>query len=291
MRPVSTFSIVACDPSRKEWGVGVQSKFLAVGAVVPWARAGVGAVATQSYANFLYGPEGLDMMAKGMAAEEVIKELTEPDEEHALRQVGVVDAEGRAAAFTGEDCHDWAGHLVGDGFTCQGNILVPGTVEAMVKRFEDVRDGGGELADWLVDALEAGQAAGGDKRGRQSASVLVVRQGGGYGGNNDRYLDLRVDDHPQPIQTLRKLVKSHHLFFGEVNPENLVPLEDVAAEVQTILQRTGHYDGSANGAFDAATRKALRALVGVENLEERWDGKGDQIDSQVLDYLRDRFGD
>ncbi len=290
MQPIATFSIVAYDPTRQEWGVAVQSKFLAVGAVVPWARAGAGAVATQSYANLTYGPRGLEMMEQGMAAQEVIEALTSEDEGRALRQVGLVDREGRAAAFTGPDCHAWAGDIVGDGFACQGNILVPGTVEAMAVRFERVRGGPGELADWMVEALVAGQEAGGDSRGRQSASVTVVREGGGYGGNNDRYLDLRVDDDPKPIRRLQKLVEAHHLYFGEVDPNNLIPLADIARELQDLLQRTGQYSGPTTGIFDDATRKALRALVGMENLEERWNGEGDTIDRLVVDYLRERFG-
>jgi uncharacterized Ntn-hydrolase superfamily protein len=202
----------------------------------------------------------------------------------------MVDPAGHAAAYTGAECHNWAGHLVGDGFACQGNILIPGTVEAMAQHFERARGGPGELADWLVAALMAGQEAGGDSRGRQSASVTVVRQGGGYGGNNDRYLDLRVDDDPRPIRKLHELVTSHHLYFGQVDPDDLLPLADLAAELQSLLRRTGHYDGPASGVFDEATRTALRALVGMENLEERWNGQGDAIDRLVVEYLRDRYG-
>jgi len=290
MKLISTFSIVAYDPGRQEWGVAVQSKFLAVGAVVPWARAGAGAVATQSYVNLTYGPAGLNMMATGTSAEDTITILTGQDEQHSLRQVGMVDRQGHAAAFTGDGCHDWAGHIVGDGFACQGNILVPGTVEAMAERFEQTRTGSGELADWLVDALAAGQAAGGDSRGRQAAGVLVVRENGGYGGNNDRYLDLRVDDNPYPIQELQKLVQAHHLYFGEVNPADLIPLNDLVTELQEMMRQTGHYDGPQTDTFDEASRNALRALVGTENLEERWNGKGDMIDGQVVEYLRDKYG-
>lgn len=288
-RPIATFSIVAYDPDREEWGVAVQSKFLAVGAVVPWARAGAGAVATQSYANLTYGPDGLRLMEEGHSAEETIARLTKQDEQQALRQVGMVDRQGNAAAFTGEECYDWAGHITGEGYTCQGNILVPGTVEAMAEKFETVRNGEGELADWLVLALAAGQNAGGDKRGRQSAAVLVVRAGGGYGGNNDRYLDLRVDDDPLPIQQLQKLLQMHHLFFQETDPADLVPLSEVTPRLQSLLQKTGHYEGPLNGKFDETTRKALRALVGTENLEERWDGTGDLIDRQVVHYLLDKY--
>ena len=289
-QPIATFSIVAYDPGRAEWGVAVQSKFLAVGAVVSWARAGAGAVATQSYANLAYGPQGLDLMAGGASAADAIAILTSADDGHSQRQVGMVDAAGRAAAFTGEGCHFWAGHVVGDGFACQGNILVPGTVEAMAARFAAVRSGPGELADWLVEALAAGQTAGGDSRGRQSAAVLVVRGGGGYGGNNDRYLDLRVDDHPEPIEELKRLLVLHHLYFGAVDPEAAISLESLAAELQAMLARTGFYTGPISGSFDDATRVALRGLVGRENLEERWDGSGDVIDRFVVEYLRDRFG-
>jgi uncharacterized Ntn-hydrolase superfamily protein len=254
------------------------------------ARAGAGAVATQSYANVLYGFQGLELMENGRSAEETIRSLVDADENREQRQVGMVDAKGQAYAFTGKECFDWAGHIVGEGFTCQGNILIPGTVEAMVKRFEQVRGGDGELADWLVAALDAGQQAGGDSRGRQSASVLVVRAGGGYGGNNDHYLDLRVDDHPEPIKELARILRIHHLYFGEVDKDDLVSLADVAAELQTLLTRTGYYKGKKTGEFDEETRKALRALVGAENLEERWNGEGDQIDRMALEFLREKFG-
>lgn len=288
--PIATFSIVAYDPHKREWGVAVQSKFLDCAAVVSWARAGAGAVATQAFANIAYGADGLDLMASGTSAAETIEQLTAADEQRAQRQVGMVDKFGRAASFTGDDCFHWAGHIVGEGFACQGNILVPGTAEAMAGAYEGARRGSGELADWLVAALSAGQAAGGDSRGRQAAGVLVVRHNGGYGGNNDRYLDLRVDDHPDPIVKLAELVTMHHLLFGEVDPDNLIPLAEVAGDLQAVLRRTGHYSGPVNGVFDDETRSALRALVGNENLEERWDGTGDAIDRVVVDYLLDRFG-
>ncbi|MBX7235747.1 MAG: DUF1028 domain-containing protein [Caldilineales bacterium] len=281
-----TFSIVAYDPGRGEWGVAVASKFLAAAAVVAWARAGAGAIATQSYAKVGYALEGLDFLAEGLAAQEVIARLTAADEGRAQRQVGMVDRLGRAAAFTGEGCHPWAGHLVGDGYACQGNILVPGTVGAMSAAFEQARQGPGELADWLVEALLAGEAAGGDSRGRQSAGVLVVRAGGGYGGDNDRYLDLRVDDDPGPIARLKQLLMLHHLYFGQTRPDDLIPLAAVAAELQGLLRRTGYYYGPIAGVFDPATRAALRAWVGVENLEERWNGEGEVIDRLVVEYLR-----
>ncbi|MGB6423542.1 MAG: DUF1028 domain-containing protein [Anaerolineales bacterium] len=289
MHSIATFSIVAYDSDRREWGVAVQSKFLAAAAVVSWAQAGAGAVATQAHANLTYGPQGLEMMDKGLPAEDTIEALISSDEHRAMRQVGLVDREGRASAYTGADCIEWAGHVVGVGFTCQGNILVRGTVEAMARRFEQVRRGPGELADWLLQALATGQAAGGDKRGRQAAGVLVVRENGGYGGDNDRYLDLRVDDDPKPIQKLMELVEMHHLYFGEVDPSDLIPLQSTAAELQDLLQRTGQYDGPVTGVFDEVTRKSLCTLVGIENLEERWNGEGDMIDRHVVEYLRDKF--
>ncbi len=286
---IHTFSIAAYDPGRKEWGVAVQSKFLAAAAVVSWAEANAGAVATQSYANVTYGRTGLDLMAAGRIAEEVLDTLVKDDPDRDLRQVGVVDRSGNAAAYTGKECHDWAGHIVGDGFCCQGNILVPGTVEAMADRFRQDRKGDGELADWLVAALAAGQQAGGDQRGRQAAGVLVVRDQGGYGGDNDRYLDLRVDDHPRPIEKLAELVESHHLFFGEVDPADLVSLEEHSRAIREILIMSGEKNIESKGPFTAQVRKLLRTLVGKENLEERWDGEGEMIDRKVIDYLQKRL--
>jgi uncharacterized Ntn-hydrolase superfamily protein len=179
--------------------------------------------------------------------------------------------------------------MVGEGYSCQGNILIPGTLEAMSARFEAVRGKSGELADWLVEALEAGQEAGGDKRGRQSAGVLVVRENGGYGGDNDRYLDLRVDDHPFPILKLKQLVETHHLYFGDVNPDDLIPLTSVVKELQGIMKKTGHYQGDVSGVVDDNTLQALRHLIGEENLEERWGGDTKAIDNKVVEYLREKF--
>jgi uncharacterized Ntn-hydrolase superfamily protein len=172
----------------------------------------------------------------------------------------MVDKNGRAAAYTGAGCHHWAGHIVGEGYACQGNILIPGTVEAMAEAFEQARKGMGELAEWLVAALAAGQA-----------------------------LDLRVDDDPEPIARLSRLVEMHHLYFGATDPADLIPLAEVAVDLQDILRRTGYYNGPADGIFSDDTRKALRALVGVENLEERWDGSGDLVDRVVVDFLQERF--
>ena len=265
----------------------MESKFLSAGSVVPWAKAGAGAVATQSWANTSYGPRGLAMMEEGMSAQDVMAKLTEEDGDRALRQIGVVDAKGNAAAFTGEECYDWAGHIVGGNFACQGNILVSeDTVRAMASAFEETP---GALADRLLAALLAGQAAGGDRRGRQSAALLVVKERGGYGGYNDRYVDLRVDDHATPIKELTSLLKLHKLYFSETDPKKLVKIEgNVAKEIQEILRRNGYYQGPTNGIYDEDTKKALRDFVNTENLEERW--RDDQLlDGVILEFMRERF--
>jgi uncharacterized Ntn-hydrolase superfamily protein len=292
MNHPSTFSIVAYDPERREWGVAVQSKFLAAAAVVSWARAGAGAVATQSYANTSYGPRALDWMAQGMSAQEAIARLVADDEGRAQRQVGLVDAQGNAASFTGEGCLEWAGHIVGKHYACQGNILVDErTVKAMAETFESTASASGELGERLVAALAAGQAAGGDRRGQQAAGLLVVREGGGYAGFNDRYIDLRVDDDPQPIEKLRQLLELHHLYFGTPGPEDWLRIEgEIAQELQRMAAKTGWYSGPILGKYDAATRTALRDLIGVENLEERFREDEGAIDTLALKVLRERVG-
>jgi uncharacterized Ntn-hydrolase superfamily protein len=213
--PIATFSIVGYDPATGDLGVGVQSKFFSVGSVVPWAKAGVGAVATQSWANVTYGPEGLKLLEKGKSPAEAMKILTQADARREFRQVGIVDAKGRAESFTGKRCNEWAGHQTGKHYAAQGNILAG---EAVVKDMAAVyekaqKKPGTELADWLMAALEAAQAAGGDKRGRQSSALLVVRAGGGYSGQGDRYIDLRVEDHKTPVEELGRLLKLHKNFF------------------------------------------------------------------------------
>ena len=201
---VSTFSIVAYDAEQKAWGIGVASKFLAVGHVVPWAGSDAGAIATQSYANTSYGPRGLKLLQEGKSAEEVMKVLTESDEQRGRRQVGIVDKEGNAATYTGEKCLPWCGGKTGKNYTCQGNILAgPEVVEEMASAFEQSE---GPLAWKIIAALKAADAAGGDVRGRQSAAILIVKEGAGYGGFNDRMIDFRVDDHEQPIPELARIL-------------------------------------------------------------------------------------
>jgi uncharacterized Ntn-hydrolase superfamily protein len=254
--------------------VGVQSKFLAVGSVVPWAEPDVGAIATQSYANPRYGPEGLRALRRGLSAEEVVRRLTDADAGRDQRQVGVVDREGRAATFTGPGCHDWAGGRTGDCYAAQGNILVSGeTVDALAETFEA---SGGSLAERLLGCLAAAQAAGGDRRGQQSASLLVVEQDGGYARLSDVVLDLRVDDHERPIEELERLYGLHKALYGRTpDDEWLAVDETLRAELRERLGRLGY--------------ESLEDWAGVENLEERVYGE-ERIDPVVLAELRRKSG-
>jgi uncharacterized Ntn-hydrolase superfamily protein len=273
-----TFSIVghsidAADGSTVSMGVAVASKFLAVGAAVPAAAVDVGAIATQAFANLAYRPDGLRLLGEGRSAQETLDALTAADEGRDQRQAGVVDATGRSATFTGPACHDWAGGRTGDGYSVQGNILTgPGVVEAMEKAWLDSE---GRLADRLLTALTAGDLAGGDRRGRQSAALLVVRRAGGYGGTSDVEVDLRVDDHPDPVPELGRLLDLHRLYFDRPDPGTLLPLEgELADEVDLRVRSLG---------FDT-----LDDWAGVENYEERLvDG---QIDPLVLSQLRAATG-
>jgi uncharacterized Ntn-hydrolase superfamily protein len=282
-----TFSIVACDPLTGDLGIAVASKFLAVGAVVPWARAGIGAVATQAYANTEYGPRGLELLASGLDAVQASERLRTDDDPAGvlMRQVGIVDAHGRAATYSGPDCQPWAGGRSGAGYACQGNILSgAAVVDTLAETFERTA---GDLAERLVQALAAGQAAGGDRRGQQSAALLVVRAGAGYGGRNDRYIDARVDDHRHPIDELRRILRLWRVYFETPNPRDLIQLTpDLAAEVQTLLGRAGAYHGQPSGVWDRPSVTALRTWAGIENLEERLRDGG--IDPIVLRLLREQ---
>jgi uncharacterized Ntn-hydrolase superfamily protein len=277
---VATYSIVACDLDAGQWGVAVQSKFLAVGSVVPWAEPQVGAIATQSYANPRYGPDGLALLREGRSAEEAIEALTTADEGRAERQVGIVDGQGRAATFTGGACHDWAGGRTGNGYAAQGNILVSHeTVDALALTFE--RNGHLSLAERLVECLAAAQAAGGDRRGQQSASLLVVEKDAGYANLSDVVVDLRVDDHAHPIVELRRLYALHNELFGITPLEDWVTVDEaLAGELRERLGTLG-YDGDLGQAFND--------WAGTENLEERVDGL-ERIDPVVLGALRKQSG-
>ena len=275
-RTVATYSIAACDLEAGQWGVATQSKFLAVGSVVPWAEPGIGAIATQAYANPRYGSEGLVLLREGLSAEEVVERLTAAYEGRDQRQLGVVDNQGRSASFTGKECLDWAGGRTGPCYAAQGNILVSAeTVDAIAETFEASQ---GPLVERLLGSLDAGQAAGGDRRGQQSAAILVVEQDGGYAGLSDTVVELRVEDHELPLQELRRLYRLHEALFGETPREEWLDVDDeLAAELRERLAKLG-YDGELDDAFNQ--------WAGNVNLEERVDGTG-QIDPVVLAELRE----
>ncbi|MEK3993632.1 DUF1028 domain-containing protein [Psychrobacillus sp. FSL K6-2365] len=277
-----TFSIVGFDPHTKELGIAVASKFLCVGAVVPFAKAGVGAIATQSWANLNYGIDGLDMLQSGMSPEEVLKELVVNDEKSGARQVGIVDAVGRSVTFTGEDCFEWAGGHSGENFAIQGNILVnQETVDAMKSVFLQ-QDG--PLEERLLAALYAGDIAGGDSRGKQSAALLVVKENGSYGEYTDRYIDLRVDDHTDPVKELGRLLKLHQLYFSGTAPEDIVSIDGVLAdEIQNMLYENGFLDRDLTEKDDLLD--AIQSYHLIENFDERVQDRG-FIDKKVVEYMR-----
>ena len=282
-----TFSIVAVDRATATWGVAVQSKFLAVGSVVPWAEAGAGAVATQALANVRYGPEGLALLRGGTSASEVVRRLTEADPGRDERQLGVVDARGGSAAFTGSKCLDWAGHEVGDGYACQGNILFgPAVVRAMARTYEATP---GDLLDRLLAALSAGQREGGDRRGMQSAALLAVRAGGAYGGGGDRWVDVRVDDHPSPIEELKRIFTLYDMtMLSREDPATLLVIDgDVARELQHDLGVLGYYTGRRTGTWDDASRGAFARFVGEHNFENK-QRDDDRLWPSIAEYLRSR---
>ncbi|TML87821.1 MAG: DUF1028 domain-containing protein [Actinobacteria bacterium] len=275
---VATYSIVACDLEAGQWGIGVQSKFLAVGSVVPWAEAQVGAIATQAWANPRYGPDGLALLREDVPAQEVVDRLVADDPGRDERQVGVVDRLGGSASYTGTACLEWAGDRTGPCYAAQGNILVSdATVDALAVTFESTA--GESLAQRLLECLAAAKVAGGDRRGQQSAALLVVERDGGYARLSDVVLDLRVDDHDQPVAELRRLHGLHDRLFGRTPDEEWLTVDDVlAAELRERLARLG-YEGELAAAFDR--------WAGVENLEERLDRTGARVDPVVLEALRE----
>ncbi len=284
-----TFSIVACDLEEQSWGVAVASKFPAVGAVVPWAQADAGAVATQSFANTSYGPHGLELMGKGLSADEALAKLLQEDPDRELRQVGLVDAQGRSATFTGAGCFPWAGGVAvsssalrTSGYAIQGNILKSAKViPAIEKTFLKTK---GNLPTRLHAALLAGDRAGGDKRGRQSAAIYVVKPKGGYGGFVDRWIDYRVDDHEDPVLRLGELLEMRELYFGKSPAKERTELKGKALQqVTDILTRAGYLKKSNN------FRKSFNEFIGNENFEERADPEAQWIDGSVLKYLVKKF--
>jgi uncharacterized Ntn-hydrolase superfamily protein len=275
-RIVATYSIAACDLEAGQWGVATQSKFLAVGSVVPWAEPHVGAIATQAWANPRYGSEGLALLREGLTAEQAVERLTSADEGREHRQLGIVDREGRSASFTGNECLEWAGGRTGACYAAQGNILVSQeTVDALAHTFEASN---GPLAERLLDCLDAAQAAGGDRRGQQSAAILVVEKDGGYAKLSDVVVELRVEDHARPLAELRRLYRLHDALFGETPREEWLTVDEaLASEVRERLAKLG-YEGDLEGAFNA--------WAGNVNLEERVDGI-EEIDPVVLEELRE----
>ncbi|MGZ4113161.1 MAG: DUF1028 domain-containing protein [Tumebacillaceae bacterium] len=283
-RLIHTFSIVARDPKTGEIGVGVASKFLAVGSIVPWAKASVGGIATQSWAKTSFGPDGLKMLAEGKTAQEVLDALLADDDNKEWRQLGIVDNQGNAAAFTGKKCETFEGHIVGEGYTVQGNMLEgPEVLDAMSIAFQYAR---GDLANRLLAALVAGDEAGGDRRGRQSAALYIVRDKGSYDGLIDKYIDLRVDDHEHPIQEMQRLLALHRLFLGETDPNKLRPLEgEVLNELIGHLIRFNYLSEGTFTEYDSNVKRAFQRYCAVENFDTRW-REDEQIDEEILVYMR-----
>lgn len=274
-----TFSIVAIDLAQEQIGVAVQSKFLAAGALVPYAKAGVGGVASQSFTDVTFGARGLQLLERGLAPDEVLARLLEGDPQRQLRQVAVVAADGNSANFTGEECLKWAGGRIGPGYAAQGNILAGSrVVDGLIAGFERTPER--PLADRLIDALREAQRAGGDRRGQESAALLVVAPNAGYGGNHDRMIDLRVDHHDEPIEELANLLDLHQLLFGRTADQDVLaadpPLRRQVDEYLGVLGRAGEH---------ADVWRRFYDWVLMENLEERWLGD-DRVDRVVLDHLR-----
>jgi uncharacterized Ntn-hydrolase superfamily protein len=300
----STFSIVAIDPENGDVGVAVQSKFPNVRPIVPWAAAGVGAIATQSFINVSYGAKGLALLRNGASAEETLRILIANDTGREVRQVGIVDMKGNAASWTGKECFDWAGGITGansggkglivtgKGFAAQGNTLVgKATVEALAKTFQETK---GSLGDKLVAAIVAGGKAGGDRRGEQSAALLVKRKGAGYDGTTDDLIDISIYDHAHPLLELERLYKLHKLYYFRTDPKNLIKIDAaICNELQVIMSNRPYkgflfYDGLVNGVFDAKTKKSLQDFMGWENYDIRV-RDDNQIDREVLDDIRKNY--
>jgi uncharacterized Ntn-hydrolase superfamily protein len=317
-----TYSIVALDAATGDLGVATQSKFLAVGAVVPWARADIGAIATQSFANVTYGPNGLALLEGGASAGDALARLVADDPLREQRQAGIVDRHGSAATHTGRECFAWAGGRTGKGYAAQGNILAgAAVVDGIAETFEA---GGKPFPELLVACLAAAEAAGGDRRGRESAALLIVRAEGGYGGGNDIWIDLRVDQHEDPVPELARVLEMHRLYLDRSPAEELIPVDDgLGRELRGLLERAGAAPGGrfanvyqpmwqvrgeeappapaspeearpANGeprplpsTWDETWQGALQDWMGVENLEERLAAPG-WIDPRVLEVLREK---
>lgn len=279
-----TFSIAGFDPDNGDLGIAVHSKFPNVRATIPFAQAGIGAIATQSYCNTSFGPKGLELLKNGASPQQVVDILITNDHDRDYRQVGVLDAQGNAANYTGQECFSFAGGTIGKYCTVQGNVLAgEQVVTAMKEGFENTK---GSLSERLIHALDMGQHAGGDRRGQQSAALLVVRDKGGYGGHDDRYVDISVYDHQQPIEELKRLYKIHRLTYFKSEAKNLIPIDKpLAIELQTIMNRNGFYNAEIHGKFDSNTQKSLHDFMGWENYDERM-RDDNLIDIEVLEDIR-----
>ncbi|MFW9793414.1 MAG: DUF1028 domain-containing protein [Candidatus Thorarchaeota archaeon] len=280
----STFSIVARDPENGDLGVIVQSKFPTVGSVVPWAKANVGAIATQAWANVGFGPKGLVLLEKGKSASETLKILLEADDGREHRQIGIVDAKGKAVSHTGKECMEWAGHIIGEGYACQGNILArEAVVVDMASAFERTD---GDLIEKLFAGLKAGQAAGGDRRGMQSAAIFVVREAGGYEGGNDRYVDVRVDEHPSPIEELQRIFKIYDMtLLSREDPATLIMIDGKVAQlIQKALIKLGFLDKPVSNKFSEREKAALEEWTNTNNFENKARDDG-TIWPSVLEYM------
>jgi uncharacterized Ntn-hydrolase superfamily protein len=280
----STFSIVARDPENGDLGIIVQSKFPTVGSVVPWAKAEVGAIATQAWANVGYGPRGLVLLEEGKSASETLKLLLQEDDGREHRQIGIVDAEGQAVSHTGKECMEWAGHIIGDGYACQGNILArEAVVVDMASAYERTE---GDLIDKLFAGLKAGQEAGGDRRGMQAASIFVVREAGGYEGRNDRYVDVRVDEHPSPIEELERIFKIYDMtLLSREDPSTLLKIEGtVSLLIQRALITLGFMDKPVTDAFSERAKAALTEWTNTNNFENK-DRDDGTIWPSVVEYM------
>ncbi len=285
----STFSVAARDPSNGDLGIIVQSKFPAVGSVVPWAKAEIGAIATQAWCNVSYGPRGLELLDSGKSASETLKILLDGDNGREHRQVGIIDTKGQAVAHTGKECMDWAGHIVGEGYTCQGNILAG---EAVVANMADAYDKlDGDLIDKLFAALNAGQSAGGDRRGMQSASIFIVRKKGGYEGGNDRYVDVRVDEHPRPIEELERIFKIYDMtLLSREDPSCLMKIEGTRSlKVQQALVKLGYLESVDEEGFTEKVKSALSNWTNTSNFGNKARDDG-TIWKSILDYMLEEAG-
>ncbi len=280
-----TFSVVAFDANTGELGVAVQSKFICVGAIVPWAKVEIGAIATQAMANVSYGPNGLKLLAQGLGAKDVLQKLISEDEEKEHRQLAVIDTKGGVAAHTGKECFEWAGHIVGDSYSVQGNILISeDTVETMSKAYETAK---GDISNKLLASLSAGGQEGmGDRRGKQSASLLVVREGGSYGGYTDRLVDIRVDEHTEPIKELRRIFDLYDMIFlTREAPENLLQIDgDVETNIRSILMDLGYLEDSSSSGWGKNEQNALEAWFGINNFENKWNSET-KIWKSVYDFM------